>query len=68
MIIQLSFLRLKEPLQFEEDGDRFIILRLMVNLYNYQTETMGQNQIFNSYMETQDNYFEYGEIDDYYNL
>ena len=67
-IIQSSFPRLKEPLRFEEDGDRFIILRLMVNLYNYQTEMMGQNQIFNSYMASQGNYFDYDSIDEYYNL
>ena len=53
-IIQASYPRLKEPLLYEEDGDRMIILKLMVNLYNFQAEMIGQNQIFNSYIESQD--------------
>ena len=49
-IIQSSFPRLKEPLKYEEYGDRFIILLLMTNLYNYQTDTMGCNNIFNTFI------------------
>ena len=67
-IIQSSFPRLKEPLRYEEDGDRFIILRLMVNLYNFQTHTMGMNQIFNSYMSNTDAYYAYDTIDEYFSI
>ena len=65
-IIQATFPRVKEPLRYEEDGDRMIILKLMVCLYNYQTEMMGQKQIFNSYMNKDDGYYGYADIDDYY--
>ena len=65
-IIQASYPRLKEPLRFEEDGDRFIILRLMVNLYNYQTEMMGCNQIFNSFIENDEGFFGYADIAEYF--
>ena len=50
-MIQGSFPRLKDPLKFEEKGDRKIILRLMVHLYNFQTAQVGINQIMNSFME-----------------
>ena len=66
-IIQSSYPRLKEPLSYEEDGDRMIVLKLMVNLYNFQAEMIGQNQIFNSYIESQDGYFGYNSISEYYN-
>ena len=66
-IIQSSFPRLREPLRYEEDGDRFIILRLMTNLYNYQTEMMGSNMIYNSYIGNDNDYYGY-EIDEYFNF
>ena len=44
-----------------------IVLKLMVNLYNFQAEMIGQNQIFNSYIESQDGYFGYNSISEYYN-
>ena len=65
-IIQATFPRVKEPLRYEEDGDRMIILKLMVCLYNYQTEMMGQNQIFNSYMNKDEGYYGYDDINEYY--
>ena len=67
-MIQCSFPRLKEPLRYEENGDRFIILRLMCNLYNYQTEMMGCNSIFNSYMTRDDGFFGYNDVDEFFNL
>ena len=66
-IIQSSFPRLREPLRYGEDGDRFIILRLMTNLYNYQTEMMGSNMIYNSYIGNDNDYYGY-EIDEYFNF
>ena len=66
-IIQSSFPRLREPLRYEEDGDRFIILRLMTNLYNYQTEMMGSNMIYNSYIGNDNDYYGY-EIDEYFDF
>ena len=48
-MIQGSFPRLKDPLLFEEHGDRKVILRLMVHLYNFQTAQVGINQIMNSF-------------------
>lgn len=65
-MIQALFPRLKEPLLFEEDGDRFIILRLMVNLYNYQTERMGATQIFNSFANDETDFFD--NMDEFYDL
>ena len=50
-MIEGSFPRLKDPLKFEENGDRQVILRLMVHLYNFQTAQVGINQIMNSYMD-----------------
>ena len=66
-MIQSSFPRLKEPLRYEEEGDRFLILHLMVNLYNYQTVIMGFNSIFNSYMMNDDGFFGC-DIDDFYDI
>ena len=57
-IIQSSYPRLKEQLRYEETGERFIILRLMINLFNFQTHMMGQNQIMNSFMNS-DSFFGY---------
>ena len=50
-IIQAAFPRLKEALTYEEKGDRMIILRLMVNLYNFHCHHIGINIIQNSYTE-----------------
>ena len=66
-MIQSSFPRLKEPLRYEEEGNRFLILHLMVNLYNYHTVMMGCNSIFNSYMTNDDGFSGY-DIDDFYDI
>ena len=42
-MIQGSFPRLKEELYFEEKGDHQVILRLMVNLYNFTCTHIGIN-------------------------
>ena len=49
-MIQGQFPRLKDPVQFEEFGERKVILHLMVLLYNYQTGQVGINHIKNSFM------------------
>ena len=48
-MIQGSFPRLKEPLFLEEKGDSSVILRLIVNLYNFQCSHVGLNMIQNLY-------------------
>ena len=50
-MIEGSFPRLKDPLKFEENGDRQVILRLMVYLYTFQTAQVEINQIMNYYMD-----------------
>ena len=60
-MIQGTFPRLKESLFYEEKGDRHVILRLMVNLYNFTCTNIGINTIQNSYMD-KTNYFGHAEI------
>ena len=48
--IQAQFPRLTEALDYEENGERKVILQLMVHLYNYQCVEVGINQILNSFM------------------
>lgn len=50
-MIQAAFPRLKDDLQYEEEDDRKIILRLMMYIYNFQTCNVGHNIILNSYMQ-----------------
>ena len=48
-MIQGQFPRVKDKLRFEEWGERKVILRLMVHLYNFQTDQVGMNQILNTF-------------------
>ena len=65
-MIQASFLRLKDLLLYEEKGEKFVILRLMLNLFNHQAHVMGQNQFFNLFMS--DNlFYGYDNIEEYVN-
>ena len=48
--LQGSFPRLKDRLQYEERGERRIILLLVALLYNFRAETVGQNQIQSTFM------------------
>ena len=48
--LQGSFLRLKEHFIYEERGERALMLRLVVLIYNYSVNTVGINQIRNVYM------------------
>jgi len=49
-MIQGQFPRLKDHMQYEETGERKIIMHLMILLYNYQTAKVGINQILNTFM------------------
>jgi hypothetical protein len=48
--LQGSFPRIKDRLQYEERGERRIILLLLALLYNFRAETVGQNQIQSTFM------------------
>ena len=48
--LQASFPRLKDRLLFEEFGERRLIMKLMLLLYNYRARKVGINQILNTYM------------------
>ena len=50
-MIQGSFPRLKDPTYYKEEGNRMVILRLMVHLYNFQTAQVEINQIMNLFMK-----------------
>lgn len=59
-MIQGQFPRLKDPLLYEEFGERKMILNVMVLLYNFQTTRVGINDILNSFKtvdETANNVF-----------
>jgi len=61
--IQSSFPRLYDKIHYEEYGERRLIIRSIVHLYNFRTRFVGRNQIqtvfipnlenYNSYMESQ---------------
>ena len=42
---QASFPRTKDPIQYELNGERRIILRLIIYLFNFRTRVVGCNQI-----------------------
>ena len=50
--IQGTALYHKDPLQFDELGERNVILCLMVHLYNFHTAIIGINQIMNLFTKT----------------
>ena len=66
-MVQGQFPRLKDALHFEENGDRKVILTLMVHLYNFHCAHIGINTIQNSYCE-KTNFFGSNQIDDANNL
>ena len=60
-MIQAQFPRLKDPLQYDESGERRVILSLMTRLYNYNVSKVGTNQILNVFMrEEQGDYSYFG--------
>ena len=48
--LQGSFPRLKERSIYEECGERALILKLIILVYNFRVNTVGINQIRNVYM------------------
>ena len=48
--IQSSFPRLKDRFVYEETGERKIIFKFMLLLYNVRARRVGINQIQNTYM------------------
>jgi hypothetical protein len=48
--LQSSFPRLKERLIYEEYGERRIIMKLYILLYNLRARKVGINQIKNVYL------------------
>ena len=48
--LQGSFLRLKDRIIYEENGERAIILKYITLLYNYRVRNVGINQILNHYI------------------
>ena len=48
--LQSSFPRLKDRFIYEETGERKIILKMMVLLFNVRSRRVGINQILNTYM------------------
>ena len=48
-MIQGGFPRIKDCIQYEEEGDRKIIFMLMIHLYNFKTSNIGINTISVSY-------------------
>ena len=61
-MIQGSFPQLKDSMLYEERGDRQVILRLMVNLYNFTCTHVGMNTIQSSFIE-KTNFFGHQGID-----
>lgn len=48
--LQASFPRLKDRLEYEDKGERRLILELIVYLYNYRATVVGLNQIQSVFM------------------
>ena len=48
--IQASFPRIKDRFIYEECGERRIVMKMFVLLYNMQARMVGINQIRNTYM------------------
>ena len=48
--LQASFPRLRDRLNFEQRGERRLILELIVYLYNYRASVVGLNQIQSVFM------------------
>ena len=58
-MIQGQFPRLKDNLQYEEFGERKVVLHLMVLLYNFQAAKVGINQIMNTFMSKTEGFYSY---------
>eukprot|EP00536_Pseudo-nitzschia_multiseries_P002841 jgi/Psemu1/6402/gm1.6402_g len=58
-MIQGQLPQLKDKLVLETFGDWKVTMNLVILLYNYQTSTIGHNQILNVFMHQMDGYFSY---------
>ena len=71
-MIDGQFPRMKDPLKYEENGERKVILRLLTLIYNFQTSQVGMNQILNLFMEKDEGFFGHDAItedaNDYLNM
>eukprot|EP00536_Pseudo-nitzschia_multiseries_P009576 jgi/Psemu1/23598/gm1.23598_g len=56
---EATLFRHLSELLLEDFGDQKVILNVMMLLYNYQTSTVGHNQILNVFMHKKDGYFSY---------
>ena len=59
---QGQFPRVTNTLIFEHSGDRRVILRLLVHLYNFNFAQVGHNETLNSFMEKEDVFFGHPDI------
>jgi hypothetical protein len=50
LTIQASFPRVKDRFIYEEHGERRIVMKMFVLLYNMRARMVGINQIWNTYM------------------
>ena len=48
--LQSSFPRLKDRMRFEETGERKIIMKMLILLFNVHSRRVGINQVLNTYM------------------
>ncbi len=51
LTMQASFPRVKDRFVYEERGERRIVLKMFVLLYNMRARMVGINQIINTYMK-----------------
>jgi len=51
LTMQASFPRVKDRFVYEERGERRIVLKMFVLLYNMRARMVGINQIRNTYMK-----------------
>ena len=51
-MIQGQFPRVTDTLVFDEVGDRRVVLRLLVHLYNFNCAQVGCNEILTFFMES----------------
>ncbi len=49
-IMQLSFTRITDRINLDGKGERELLLKLVVNLYNLQSNIVHTNQITNTFM------------------
>ena len=48
--LQGLFPRMKDKFRYEENGERKLILQMIVLLYNFRASQVGQNQIASLYL------------------